>query len=192
MAKLVKKSTLRIIGGKWRRRKIDFIPAEGLRPTTDTARETLFNWLANDIIGTNCLDLFAGTGLLSLEAISRGAHHVVATDISKYTLDILRKNLAILQTDCVDLFLARIPEQLYRIPKQQFDLVFIDPPFNLGLIKPTCNGLNLSGYLKDTALIYLECEKSLNIDDNIPSTWQIIRKKSSRLTQNYLCQNKIG
>ena len=91
--------TVRIIGGDWRGRKLPVVDAQGLRPTADRIRETLFNWLANDLPGARCLDLFAGSGSLSFEALSRGAAHVTAVDSHKMAIESLIKTATILKTD---------------------------------------------------------------------------------------------
>ena len=92
-------NTLRIIGGEWRSRKLSFIDAEGLRPTPDRIRETLFNWLQGTIHGANCLDLFAGSGVLGLEALSRGACQVTFVEKNKAVANQLKTNLDLLKSD---------------------------------------------------------------------------------------------
>ena len=91
--------SVRIIGGDWRGRKLPVLDVQGLRPTADLIRETLFNWLANDLPGARCLDLFAGSGSLSLESLSRGAAHVTAVDSHKMAIESLSKTAAMLNTD---------------------------------------------------------------------------------------------
>ena len=183
-----KTSTLRIIGGRWRRRKISFIPFEQLRPTTDSTRETLFNWLSPYIVGANCLDMFAGSGALGFEALSRGAEHVTMVDVSHKTIEQLRKNAALLQTAAIDFHRARMPERLHGIPAQRFDIIFIDPPFNFGLVKLSYAKLERSNYLSDHTLIYLECERDLPVKEIVTPSWQILREKKSGLAKCYLCQ----
>ena len=183
-----KKSILRIIGGKWRGRKISFIPFEQLRPTTDATRETLFNWLSPHIVGANCLDMFAGSGALGFEALSRGAEHVTMVDTSRKIIEQLRKNAKLLQTDTVNFHWARMPERLNGIPEQKFDIIFIDPPFHFGLVKLSCTKLENSSYLHDHTLIYIECERDLPVKDILAPLWQILREKKSGLTGSYLCR----
>lgn len=185
-----KTSTLRIIGGKWRRRKISFIPLEQLRPTTDPTRETLFNWLNPHIAGANCLDMFAGSGALSFEALSRGAEHVTTVDASRKIIEQLRKNAALLQTAAIDFHWARMPERLHSIPAQKFDIIFIDPPFHFGLVELSCAKLERSDYLYDHTLVYIECERNLPIGDILAPSWQVLREKKSGLTGSYLCRIK--
>ncbi len=186
----MKKSTLRIIGGQWRGRKINFMPYPDLRPTTDMTRETLFNWLHPWLANANCLDMFAGSGALGFEALSRGAKHVTMVDASARVIRQLRTNAQTLQTQAIDFHVARMPERLNSIKQQRFDIIFIDPPFNFGLVKITCAKLEHSNYFQEQTLFYIECERALNIQNNLPPSWQILREKSSDLTKNYLCQRK--
>ncbi|MEI8054741.1 MAG: 16S rRNA (guanine(966)-N(2))-methyltransferase RsmD [bacterium] len=171
-------ASLRIIGGKWRSRKISFVSLKGLRPTTDAVRETLFNWLAPVINNTNCLDLFAGSGALGFEALSRGAKHVVMVDASTQIISMLKKTAQLLNAEDVDFYSAKIPQALSKIPEQSFDIVFLDPPFNFDLIKPTCEKLVSSGYLAKNAIVYIEAEKELDIKKVTPESWQILRQKT--------------
>lgn len=181
-----KTATLRIIGGKWRSRKINFVPLLGVRPTTNSIRETLFNWLAPVIVGANCLDLFAGSGALGFEALSRGAKQVVMVDASIRVINQLQENAKLLQADNIDFYLAKIPKRLHKIPKQAFNLVFLDPPFYQDLIQTSCDGLISLGYLAADALIYLEAEKSLDITMVVPASLPIIRKKTVGQVSCYL------
>jgi len=119
---------VRIIGGAWRGRMVRFPEAPGLRPTPDRVRETLFNWLGQELTGKRCLEPYAGTGVLSLEAISRGAALAVALDRNRVLVEALRATAetlgaAALETRCVDAraFLAAEP--------RRFDVIFLDPPF---------------------------------------------------------------
>lgn len=179
-------STLRIIGGKWRSRKIGFIPLKGVRPTTNVNRETLFNWLAPVIVDSCCLDLFAGSGALGFEALSRGAKQVVMVDVSMKIVRQLQANAHLLQANNVEFYCARIPERLNTVPKQFFDIVFLDPPFQGNLIKPTCEKLLDFGCLAKGASVYIEAEKRLDIETVIPSSWAIWRHKTSGLVSSYL------
>ena len=182
----MKLSTLRIIGGKWRSRKINFIPLKGVRPTTDLVRETIFNWLSPVIVGANCLDLFAGSGALGFEALSRGAKHVVLVDQSTKIVKQLKASAKLLQADNVDFYCAAIPGRLNKIPAQTFDLVFLDPPFHYNLIQPTCAKLLNGGYLSKGSYIYIEAEKAFDIASLIPQSWQILRTKPYGLGSGFL------
>lgn len=182
----MKLSTLRIIGGKWRSRKINFIPLKGVRPTTDLVRETVFNWLSPVIVGANCLDLFAGSGALGFEALSRGAKHVVLVDQSARNINQLKVSAELLQADNIDFYCAPIPGRLSKIPEQAFDIVFLDPPFNHNLIQPTCAKLLSDGYLSKDSYIYIEAEKELDVASLIPQSWQILRTKPYGLGSSFL------
>jgi 16S rRNA (guanine966-N2)-methyltransferase len=119
---------LRIIGGAWRRRVVHFPAVEGLRPTPDRVRETLFNWLGQELTGRNCLELYAGTGILSLEALSRGAALAVAVDRSRALVEALRRTAQTLgahglETHCGD------AKALLAAERRDFDVIFLDPPF---------------------------------------------------------------
>lgn len=153
---------LRIIGGDWRSRKLAFIDATGLRPTPDRVRETLFNWLQGKVHGSNCLDLFAGSGALGLEALSRGAQDVifieknkaVATQL-KANLEILKSNSHVYQEDAI----AFLKKQT-----QAFDIIFLDPPYRQDLLDDTLQLLNQQKLLHQNSLIYLEHESENSFD----------------------------
>ncbi|MEQ1668671.1 MAG: 16S rRNA (guanine(966)-N(2))-methyltransferase RsmD, partial [Sulfuriferula sp.] len=127
--KAAKRNRVRIIGGQWRRRLIDFPDAEGLRPTADAVREKLFNWLGQDLPGWQCLDLFAGSGALGLEAASRGAAQVVMIERNRVVCSALRDNIALLAANNIILVCADGVKWLAQAPRATFDLIFIDPPF---------------------------------------------------------------
>lgn len=147
------KNTVRIVGGSWRRRLLAFPDAADLRPTPDRVRETLFNWLGQDLTGLACLDLFAGSGVLGFEAASRGARIVTlvendpaavrALHASRQALD--ARQVAIVQADALS-FLAH--------PENRYDVVFLDPPYRLNLL-PRVLPL-LGDHLADNAFVYLE------------------------------------
>ena len=179
-------SQIRIIAGQWRSRKITFVPIKGLRPTTDACRETLFNWLAPYIQDANCLDLFAGSGCLGFEALSRGAKHVVMVDAATQVITMLQHNAQALACQNLDCYCAQIPKQLHKIPEQSFDIIFLDPPFHHNLIAPVCEKLANSNYLAQDALIYLEAEKNLLLSNIIPTSWHIIRQKITGQSGCYL------
>jgi 16S rRNA (guanine966-N2)-methyltransferase len=119
---------VRIIGGTWRRRVIRFPSAEGLRPTPDRVRETLFNWLGQDLTGRRCLDLYAGTGALSLEAASRGAALAVAVDRSRALIDALAATKSTLGAQALELHVADARTFL-AAERRNFDVIFLDPPY---------------------------------------------------------------
>lgn len=181
-----KTNQLRIIGGQWRGRKITCPDIPGLRPTPDRVRETLFNWLAPVIVGARCLDLFCGSGALGLEALSRGASHVVMVDESPKVIDQLRKQIQIFATDKATLLCAQVPE-VNLTTMQPFDIIFLDPPFHKGLINKCSAWLENQDLLASNALIYIETEAEL-APPPIPNNWQIIKSKSAGQVRYYLAQ----
>jgi 16S rRNA (guanine966-N2)-methyltransferase len=124
---------VRIIGGLWKRTKLPVADKPGLRPTPDRVRETLFNWLGQDLTGQRCIDLFAGTGVLGFEAASRGAAHVVLVEQDPQLVDLLRATRAKLGADAVDVRRANGLSVLASAAPGSVDLLFIDPPFDAGL-----------------------------------------------------------
>ena len=147
--------TLRIIGGSWRGRKLRFAAGADIRPTPDRVRETLFNWLGTRVAGARCLDLFAGSGALGLEALSRGAAHVTFVEQDATAALELRARLSEWQApdSCVERgdalrFLAGTPTP--------FGIVFLDPPFAAGLLGPAADRLANGGWLAPGALLYVE------------------------------------
>jgi 16S rRNA (guanine966-N2)-methyltransferase len=123
---------VRIIGGQYRRRLLDFPNADGLRPTPDRVRETLFNWLGQDLPGWTCLDLFAGSGALGFEAASRGAARVIMIERDAKAIRALENNRATLGASQLDILRADALAWLAN-NRETFDLIFIDPPFDSGL-----------------------------------------------------------
>ncbi len=171
------KNRLRIIGGQWRGRKLDFPNVEGLRPTPDRVRETLFNWLQADIVGARCLDLFAGSGALGLEALSRGASRAVLVEKSADAAQQLEMHLRTLQCDDATVVQLTAEQFLQRGPGDaRYDVVFLDPPFGQGLIPVCIQLLEGKDWLVPGARIYLESERALASTD-IPAQWQIDRQK---------------
>ena len=120
---------LRIVAGNWRSRLLEIAHVEGLRPTSERIRETLFNWLAPQIHGAHCLDLYAGTGALGLEALSRGAASAVFVEVSRVAAQQLRINIDLLKAEKATVLQQDALEYLYSKPDEKFDIVFLDPPF---------------------------------------------------------------
>ncbi|MGZ5093341.1 MAG: 16S rRNA (guanine(966)-N(2))-methyltransferase RsmD [Burkholderiales bacterium] len=125
----MKDNEVRIVGGQWRSRRIRFTPRSELRPTPDRVRETLFNWLGQDLTGLTCLDLFAGSGALGFEAASRGAAHVVMVERDRAAVASLDTNLKLLGAGQVELVRGDALEFL-RGDRRQYDVIFLDPPFS--------------------------------------------------------------
>ena len=146
---------VRIIGGQMRGRKLQFNPAEGLRPTLDRIRETLFNWLARDIQGSRCLDLFAGSGALGFEAASRGAALVSMIELNPGVANDLRANCQLVNVNNVKV-VNLAADKFLQTNTEKYDVIFLDPPFGQGLLAETM--LNLSNSLNPQALLYIEQE----------------------------------
>jgi len=176
--KPIKSGFIRLISGKWRGKKLPVKDVEGLRPTTDRTKETLFNWLMHDINDANCLDCFSGSGSLAFEALSRFAKNVTLLEKDKGVAKQLRENLAVLNVDNANVIEGDALRQLSQAATQQYNIVFIDPPFNKGLLQPCCDALQLNGYLAEDALIYIEREVELN-DLTLPSSWALLKEKST-------------
>ncbi|MFK8047327.1 MAG: 16S rRNA (guanine(966)-N(2))-methyltransferase RsmD [Halioglobus sp.] len=171
-------SQLRIIGGQWRSRKLGFTPAEGLRPTSDRIRETLFNWLAPSIVDARCADLFAGSGALGLEALSRGASHCDFVDSAASATAQINANLSSLNAQergqCHSCEASTYLQKL----NHKLDIVFIDPPFGHNLVQPTIEQLLSSQALAPQALIYIETGKDEPLSA-VPAHWLRHREKTS-------------
>jgi len=186
---------LRIIGGKWRGRKFNVPPIPDVRPTPNRIRETVFNWLAPFIIDARCLDLFAGSGALGLEALSRGAQEVVFVDQSKIVIQhitVIAKELA---TEAIhfQIIKANALTYLSQKPAQPFDIIFLDPPFHQNLIQPCCKLLAQYGWLSPEARIYLETEAELDILPLLPANWEVLRsKKAGQVGYHLLHQESAG
>ncbi len=147
---------IRIIGGAWRSRILRFPAVADLRPTPDRVRETLFNWLGQDLTGRRCLDLFAGAGALGFEALSRGADEVVMVERSRTALAALRENGARLGADARARFVLGDALHFLASPGAAFDVVFVDPPFASGLAGEVL--ARLPGWLARGAAVYVESD----------------------------------
>lgn len=172
---------LRIIGGEWRSRKLPFPAVEGLRPTPDRVRETLFNWLQHHVGGARCLDMFAGSGALGLEALSRGAESALFIDQSSIAARQLKDNLITLKcqrADIINTAAATWLTQQQAAEEAQYDLVFLDPPFRKGMVEPICQQLDSLSLLSDHAMIYIETEAEL-AQLTVPANWHLHREKKA-------------
>jgi len=183
------RQSLRIIGGEWRGRKIPFATVIGLRPTQDRVRETLFNWLSGPVVGARCLDLFAGTGALGLEALSRGAKHVTFVDLSNIATTSLKDNLKQLplagdQTTLVEQKSSFDWLKNYQATEAlaeqggQYQVVFLDPPFALALVPDILKALLTGNCLAHGAMIYVEQAQPL-AELDLPSPWKLHRSKKA-------------
>ncbi len=171
------RNRLRIIGGDWRSRVVVFADAPDLRPTPDRVRETLFNWLQPTIAGASCLDLFAGSGVLGFEALSRGAESVTALELDPQAVVAIRDNIKTLQATKLKLEQRNGLEWLRSNAQQQrFDVVFLDPPFAEKAHADCCRLLVEQQWLAPAALVYLESGSNLE-EVELPKGWQLIRNK---------------
>ncbi len=175
---------LRIIGGRWRSTPLHFPEIAAIRPTPDRVRETLFNWLQQDVVNARCLDLFAGSGALGLEALSRGARHTVFVDQHPQVARYLRDTLA--RLNCTDAEAHTTDALGYLLQNQQpFDLVFLDPPFAAAESSPLLQQLLAAleaRHLNAHAWIYLECPATLGTPSSWPywpAQWQLHRSKQA-------------
>lgn len=180
------KGHIRIIAGQHRGRKLPVLMADGLRPTTDRVKETVFNWLMPYIQDANCLDCFAGSGGLGFEAISRGASSAILVELNKAAAQQLNDNKALLKASNIRVIQQNALNFLHS-NQQAYSLVFIDPPFRKGLAQKAAELLVEKG-LTDEALIYVEMEA----DDNLqimPSHWQLLKEKVAGQVIYRLYQN---
>lgn len=185
------RNRLRIIGGDWRSRVVVFADAPNLRPTPDRVRETLFNWLQPRLAGARCLDLFAGSAVLGLEALSRGAAAVTALELDSQALAAIRANISTLQTDKLRLEARDALDWLRSNTQQQrFDLVFLDPPFAENLHGECCRLLAEQAWLAPKALVYLESGASLE-EIPLPPLWKLIRHKRAGAVYYGLAQSSL-
>ncbi|NPA72983.1 MAG: 16S rRNA (guanine(966)-N(2))-methyltransferase RsmD [Gammaproteobacteria bacterium] len=174
---------VRIIGGDWRGRKLPVLLSEGLRPTSDRVRETVFNWLQFDVPGARCLDLFSGSGALGFEALSRGAKSVTFLELSSPVAKQLSQNLITLQACHGEVVQGDSLQWLARPVASSYDIVFVDPPFNQGLMQQAVDKLFISGVLSKSdetscSWLYLEQERTLDWP-TLPNGWVCHREKKT-------------
>ena len=187
--------TLRIIGGKWRGRKVSFTssadtnPELRVRPTPDRVRETLFNWLTPVIRGSTCLDLYSGSGILSMEALSRGAKHVTLIDISTININKISDTLAIFDADSSSFnCIARNVRDWCRQPGDNcYDIIFMDPPFSDNSVYELCRDINENGLVHKDSFVYLELPAPPD-SDQLPNNWSLFRQKRAGAVFFNLCK----
>jgi len=169
---------LRIIGGAWGGRRLVVQKTPGLRPTADRNRETLFNWLQWEVAGKRVLDLFAGTGALGIEALSRGAVEAIFVERARQPAAALRVRLAELDaTERAEVIVADA-RQFLAGQTRPFDLVFLDPPFDQRLLTPVLQRLSSGDWLAPGAFVYVECRERPD-SAVLPSSWAVWREKRS-------------
>jgi 16S rRNA (guanine966-N2)-methyltransferase len=172
------RNSVRIIGGGWRGRRVSFPDLPGLRPTPDRVRETLFNWLQHAVAGARCLDLFAGSGALGLEALSRGAKELVFVEQAVAASRGLQEQLVRLggerRSQVVEMGAARY----LRTPAQPFDIVFLDPPFGRDFLAEYVPLLDAGNWVTVGGLVYLENEKNSGAPV-LPTHWELLKSKSA-------------
>ncbi|MDP1522147.1 MAG: 16S rRNA (guanine(966)-N(2))-methyltransferase RsmD [Methylotenera sp.] len=168
-----KLNTVRINAGEWRSRLIKFPDATGLRPTPERVRQTVFNWLGQDLSGQTCLDLFAGTGVMGFEALSRGAVAATLVEKSMPAYKAMLENKQLLKAENANV-LHQDALQFLNTNKQKFNLIFLDPPYNEAWL-PKVLPL-LAEYLQNEGLVYVEAEYALESTQGNAQGWQVIKQ----------------
>lgn len=171
-----KQNTIRINAGEWRSRLIKFPDADGLRPTPERVRQTVFNWLGQDLTGQTCLDLFAGTGVMGFEALSRGAKSATLIEKSMPAYKALLENKQLLKAEHAQIF-HQDALQFLTQNKQQFNLIFLDPPYNqawLAKVLPL-----LAEHLHESGLIYVEAEFAIDASHAFAKDWQVVKQSKA-------------
>lgn len=169
---------LRIVAGKWRSRLLDIADVPGLRPTSERIRETLFNWLAPSIQGARCLDLFAGTGALGFEALSRGATTVVFVENSRRAIKAIEKSTKILDAAGAVIHFGDATDYVRESAPASFDVIFLDPPFADDRVEDLCRLIDERGLLAAGGRIYLEQDRARPATP-LPQRWRILRDKTA-------------
>jgi 16S rRNA (guanine966-N2)-methyltransferase len=172
------RNSVRIIGGGWRGRRVSFPDIPGLRPTPDRVRETLFNWLQHAVAGARCLDLFAGSGALGLEALSRGAKELVFVEQAVAASRALQEQLVRLGAGARARVVEMGATRYLRAPGQPFDIVFLDPPFGRDALAEYVPMLDAGHWVNVGGLVYLENEKLAGAP-TLPSHWELLKSKSA-------------
>ncbi len=175
---------MRIIGGEYRRRLIDFPDAEGLRPTPDRVRETLFNWLGQELYGRRCLDLFAGSGALGFEAASRGAEQVVMVEKNRKVYQALQE--AVKKLGCANVALHWGDGlEFARQERGRYDVIFLDPPFDAGYL-PKVMPL-LAERLMPDGVVYVESGEGFDPG----AAWQVVRQARAGAVHYQLLKHQL-
>lgn len=183
-------NSVKIISGQWRGRNIHFSNNGGIRPTLGHVRETLFNWLQTRVHGTRCLDLFAGSGALGIEALSRGAKHVTFVDQNKQALSNIQRTLHSFSADNYTCICTSLPEGCANIFYKPYDIIFLDPPFATSLLNDILHHAMFEKIVTPNTLIYIETtsENLLSLNDS----WEIYRLKKTKHLTYGLIRSKIN
>lgn len=190
MSRQIKAGKLRIIGGEWRSRILPVVDLAGLRPTTDRVRETLFNWLQNDVPGARCIDLFAGSGALGFEAASRGATSVLMLELQNQAVKTLSDNIQALKAENIKLLQQDAIRWLKSASVDKFDVVFLDPPFDSDYLAQACELLEQQQHLSEFACIYIEMDSKQSLPD-LPASWTLVRQKKAGQVSYYLARRNF-
>lgn len=182
----MKNNSIQIISGKLKRRKISFPGIDGLRPTSNLIRETIFNWLQNYIYNSICLDAFAGSGALGIEAISQGANHTIFNEKNNKAISSIKKNISTL--GITNYKLQNIDSLIYFERLNNLDIkedfiIFLDPPYDSDLAEKSITLINRNENIKIDTLIYLEKSKQKDIDFG---NLKILKEKSTKSISYYL------
>jgi 16S rRNA (guanine966-N2)-methyltransferase len=170
------RNNVRIIAGRWRGRRIAFPDIEGLRPTPDRVRETVFNWLQPLVSGARCLDLFAGSGVFGFECLSRGAGEAVFIERDTRICQQLKATASQLAASGAQIIRADALDWLREAAVRPFDLVFLDPPYASEMLMPACELLSERQWLAPEASIYLEAPANASLSF-LPQAWRVVRSK---------------
>lgn len=183
-----KSGQIRIIGGQFRGRKLPVLDAEGLRPTTDRNKETLFNWLMHHITDAKCLDVFAGSGGLGLEALSRYASSCDFIELDNAASGQLKANITRLAANLnANVVNSNALTALPAYKNGHYDVVFVDPPFNQGLLAPTLDALHQFDVVKPGGVIYIEHEADL-APLPLPANWHVVKEKRTNALRYFLVE----
>ena len=169
---------LRIVAGKWRSRLLDIADVPGLRPTSERVRETLFNWLAPLIQGSRCLDLFAGTGALGFEALSRGAASVVFVENAPRAVKALETSARVLDASGANIHCGDATAYVRNARPASFDIIFLDPPFADDRLADICRLIDECGTLAPGGRVYLEQDRG-KAETPLPDHWRVLKDKTA-------------
>ena len=183
-----KTETIHIIAGKWRGKKIIFSNIQGLRPTPSRVRETLFDWLQAKIKYSRCLDLFAGSGALGLEAASRGAMHVDLVEMNNTAVKLLQGNCRLLSANNCQV-IESTAQTFLNFNRKDYDIVFLDPPYLDNIYTNIANLLTKNDVLVSNTHIYVEFSRAQNLP-NLPTQWKLLSNKLASNMQYCLFINE--